>query len=126
MPIVCTCPRCEESIFDTHANYGRPKCGQPLPEDIRRRLPAFAGSFAVIDARPSDSALTPTLSISPVVNRYRDAYRVTTALVGLGAGLKILGPCLAGAITFLSLMIIKIIERECMNRSNNKNHFWKV
>ena len=106
MLLVATCPRCGERIYETHENYGCPKCGRPLPEDIRRRLPAFAGSTAVIDARPSDSSFTPTLSSLPIVNGYRDAYRVATALVGLGDGLKILGPCLAGAIIFLSMITI--------------------
>ena len=106
MAIVATCPSCGESVLETHENYGCPKCGQPLPEDIRRRLPAFGGSGAFIDARPSDSAPTPTLSSSPVVNRYRDAYRVANTLVGLGNGLKILGPCLAGAIIFLSMLMV--------------------
>ena len=103
MAIVATCPSCGESVLATHANYSCRKCVQRLPEDILRRLPAFGGSGAFIDARPSDSASTTTLSSSPVVNRYRYAYRVANALVGLGNGLKILGPCLAGAIILLSI-----------------------
>src|SRR5450759_3253172 len=37
-------------------------------------------------------------SSSPVVNRYRDAYRVGAALVGFGNAIKAVGAILAGAI----------------------------
>ena len=41
-------------------------------------------------------------STSPFVNRYRDAYRVGSALVGLGSSLKIIGLVLAAAILLAS------------------------
>jgi hypothetical protein len=40
---------------------------------------------------------------SPVVNRYRDAYRVGAALVGFGNAIKIAGAILAGIIVIGSL-----------------------
>ena len=40
---------------------------------------------------------------SPVVNRYQDAYRVGTALVGLGNTIKVVGVVLAGIIVLGSL-----------------------
>ncbi len=42
-------------------------------------------------------------SMSPVVNRYQDAYRVGTALVGLGNTIKVVGVVLAGIIVLGSL-----------------------
>jgi hypothetical protein len=42
-------------------------------------------------------------SSSPVVNKYRDAYRVGAALVGLGNAIKIVGVILAGIIVIGSL-----------------------
>jgi hypothetical protein len=40
---------------------------------------------------------------SPVVSRYRDAYRVGAALVGLGKAIKVVGAVLAGIILLGSL-----------------------
>lgn len=42
-------------------------------------------------------------SRSPVVNRYQDAYRVGTALMGLGNTIKIVGAVLAGIIVLGSI-----------------------
>jgi hypothetical protein len=42
-------------------------------------------------------------SSSPVVNRYRDAYRVGAALVGLGNAIKFVGAILGGIIFLVSL-----------------------
>lgn len=42
-------------------------------------------------------------SSSPVVNRYRDAYRVGAALVGVGNAIKVVGAILAGIIIVGSL-----------------------
>ena len=49
------------------------------------------------------SALAPLQSSSPAVNRYRDAYRVGAALVGLGNAIKIIGAILGGIILVGSL-----------------------
>ncbi len=51
----------------------------------------------------SESTVANTRSGSPVVNRYRDAYRVGTALVGLGNAIKIVGAILAGIVVLGSL-----------------------
>ena len=51
----------------------------------------------------SDGTTAQVPASGPVVNRYRDAYRVGAALVGLGNGIKILGAILSGIIILGSL-----------------------
>lgn len=95
MAEVAKCPRCERSIDETHDSYGCPKCGHPLPEDIRRSLPKLP---------PLAASVAHTQSGSPVVSRYRDAYGVGAALVGVGGGIKVIGGILAGIIFLGSLL----------------------
>jgi len=54
-------------------------------------------------ADPSPTQRPIDESKSPVVGRYRDAYRVGAALVGLGKAIKIVGAILAGIIFLGSL-----------------------
>lgn len=51
---------------------------------------------------------TPASRSSPVVHRYRDAYRIGAALVGLGGGIKIVGAILGGIIFLGSLFLGKL------------------
>jgi hypothetical protein len=70
---------------------GRPSRPVPFPAQIAAGQP---GSAAVDSAAGSDSAVAQIQSSSPVVNRYRDAYRVGAALVGLGSTIKAVGAIL--------------------------------
>jgi len=79
--------------------------GQTLFE--RRTATDWVNVSTVLDqtsARPEVSATSvDAQSSSPVVNRYRDAYRVGSALVGLGNVIKVVGAILAGIIVLVSL-----------------------
>lgn len=102
MKEVGKCQKCGKSIDETHENSWCIKCGEPLPEDVRGRLPRLAAVVAVAQVSPDDSALAQALANSPVVNRYRDAFRVGAALVGLGDGIKAAGAILGGIIVVVS------------------------
>lgn len=47
---------------------------------------------------------------NPVVKRYRDAYRVATALVGLGTLIKLLGLVFAGIVLFVAFRFANGVE----------------
>jgi hypothetical protein len=79
------------------AEVACPKCGR-----LHEEYMACASSTAAVDAA-SDSAVAQTQSSSPVVNRYRDAYRVGAALVGFGNAIKTAGAILGGIIVVVSL-----------------------
>jgi len=67
-------------------------------EEFTRRVQAAAASAREV-------AATNVRSSSPVVNRYRDAYRVGSALVGLGNAIKIAGAVFAGLILLVALAV---------------------
>ena len=97
------CPVCVASIPATHRYSWCSVCGQDLPAEIKRRLPAIDESLtresAAAQAKAQAQAQNAsTTSGSPVVDRYRDAYRVAAAQVGLGDVIKIVGGILAGII----------------------------
>ena len=98
MAEVGKCPKCGKSIDETHENPWCTKCGEPLPEDIKSRLPKVMAIRAAAAAARLESDDVRGQSGSAVVNRYRDAYRVGTALVGLGNAIKVVGAVLAGII----------------------------
>lgn len=101
MAEVAKCPKCGKSIDEAYNNTWCTKCGDPLPDDIKSRLPKLAALQTAVAAQIADSV--EERSSSPVVNRYRDAYRVGAALVGLGNAIKILGAVLGGIIFVGSL-----------------------
>jgi threonine synthase len=103
MAEVAKCPKCGKLIDETHETPWCTKCGEPLPEDIKSRLPKVVARRAAADAAKLRSDDVRGQSASPVVNRYRDAYRVGTALVGLGNAIKAVGAFLAG-ITLLVVL----------------------
>lgn len=101
MSEVAKCPKCGKSFDDTYDNTWCTKCGDPLPDDIRVRLPKLAALQVAVAA--DIAASVDARSGSSVVNRYRDAYRVGAALVGLGNAIKIVGAVLGGIIFLGSL-----------------------
>ena len=107
MAEVAKCPKCGTSIDDTHENSWCTRCGEPLPVEIKSRLPKLAALTAASLAagqKLDDSADVPGQTSGPlVVNRYRDAYRVGAALVGLGGAIKAIGAILAVIICLGSL-----------------------
>ena len=46
MPEIATCPKCRKSIDDTHAQSWCTQCGEPLPEEIKNRLPRLVSILA--------------------------------------------------------------------------------
>jgi hypothetical protein len=105
MAEVAKCPKCGKSIDETHENSWCTECGEPLPEGIKSLLPKLVALRAASSAVASgdDSASANTQSSSPIVNRYRDAYRVGAALVGVGNAIKLVGAVLAGIIVLGSM-----------------------
>jgi hypothetical protein len=97
MAEVAQCPKCGKAIDETHEVHWCIKCGENLPPDILARLPKLA-ALAAAATGGSEAAATDTRSSSLVVNRYRDAYRVGSALVGLGTAIKIAGVIFAALI----------------------------
>ena|ERR1035437_1090512 len=69
-------------------------------EDGERIIRAELRRRGMPDPSPTQRLIE---SNSPVVGRYRDAYRVGAALVGLGNAIKIVGAVLAGIIVLGSL-----------------------
>lgn len=80
------CPHCGYSVAP----------GQSVCSQCEKPLPWAKSEAAAASALATESA-------SPVVNRYRDAYRVGAALVGLGDAIKIIGTILGGIILLGSL-----------------------
>ena len=103
MAKVAICPRCEESIEDTYENSWCQHCGDPLPAEIKKRLPKLVALLA--SNSPNEETIDSADSgpRSPVLTKYRDAYRVGATLVTLGTSIKILGAILA-AIIFLGAL----------------------
>lgn len=101
MTEVAKCPKCGKSFDEAYDNTWCTKCGEPFPEEIKSHIPKLAAALAAETAAVAVSA--EARSGSPVVNRYRDAYRVGAALVALGNGIKIGGAILAGVIALASL-----------------------
>lgn len=99
------CPKCLKSIDEGHANSYCTSCGEQLPRDIQERLPRLVALRTTAAAEGYVEAAQ-VQSSSPVVNRYRDAYRVARALVGLGNGIKIVGAFLGGIILLGSLLLL--------------------
>ena len=84
-----------------------PQCGLTW-DDASRAVCDCGYRFTSGDAAggtPSDTGVQPDASGAswPVVSRYRDAYRVGSALVGLGNAIKIIGGILAAVILIGSL-----------------------
>lgn len=128
---VAKCAVCGQWIDEGHENHWCPKCGLPLPRSVLGRLPKLPklitpeaaaaasdlhtrwvaagqpGAAASDSAAGSDSVVGEMPSSSPVVNRYRDTYRVGAALVGLGNAIKVVGAILAGIIFLVSLSSAK-------------------
>jgi hypothetical protein len=72
-------------------------------EELHFRGIDLAGVSIIASADPRSTKRPINESRSPVVNRYRDAYRVGAAVVGLGNTIKIVGAVLAGIIALGSL-----------------------
>jgi hypothetical protein len=85
---VVKCPNCGKPTDPAYKDWC-PKCGKALPKQVTPGEGAIAGGQAQ--------------STSPVVDRYRDAYRVGAALVGLGNTIKVVGAILGGIIIVGSL-----------------------
>ena len=124
---VAKCAVCGQWIDEGHENHWCPKCGLPLPRSVLGRLPKLPklitpeaaaaasdlhtrwvaagqpGAAASDSAAGSDSVVGEMPSSSPVVNRYRDAYRVGAALVDIGNAIKFVGAILGGIIFLVSL-----------------------
>ena len=100
---IAKCPSCGSSIDSMYVKSWCPNCEVALPKEITDRL-------RVVDVRregeapgTSHGAAVPAPSNSPIVNRYKDGYRVGTALVALGDAIKIAGALVAAIIVLVSL-----------------------
>lgn len=111
MSEVAKCPKCGKSIDETHENSWCTNCGEPLPSAIKALLPKLAELAAASAATSKSAQADPALNWEPsptsvsgrIAIRYRDAYRVGTALVGLGDAIKIGGAVIAALIVVLGL-----------------------
>lgn len=101
MSEVVICPKCGQSFDETYENDWCTKCGEYFPDESKRSLPKLAGSVAAASRRVTVSG-DPRSDVS-VVSRYRDAYRVGGALVGVGGAIKVIGVVLAAVICLGSL-----------------------
>lgn len=100
MATIAECPnlKCRKPIEETHEYTWCSACGESLPTEIRDRLPrvavlkAAAQSTSGAAAEDHDSSDDGTsLSSSPIVNRYRDTYRVGEGIVTIGNTIKVCG-----------------------------------
>ena len=104
----CPNPSCGKPIWDDHADSWCIECGERFTRDFQQKIPLLK---AKIDARLERELNTQEMgsggidgkeiieghlprSRDAVVNRYRNAYRVAAALVGLGTAIKIVGAIL--------------------------------
>lgn len=103
MPPAMECPDCGTRITERHEHSWCTKCGQPLPKHITESLPRLVElATKIAEHSGTDSRPQVPGSISPVVDRYRDGYRVGASIVALGSVIKIIGYLLAGTITLVS------------------------
>lgn len=84
MPKVATCPKCAASIDDTHEYSWCMKCGEPLPDDIKKTLPSLSTRLS---GQPVFEAAT--VAADPRVAGFaiRAAARVIDMVVGLVVGI---------------------------------------
>ena len=105
----CPNPKCGKPIWDDHSDSWCIECGERFSSDFQQKIPLLK---AKIDARSQRELNTQNKEYGAiggnemvggqlprgrdaVVNRYRNAYRVAAALVGLGVAIKIVGAILA-------------------------------
>jgi hypothetical protein len=100
MSEIVKCPKCGQSFDETYENDWCTKCGEYFSDEIKKRLPKLAASLAA--APPATLSREPRSDVS-VVSRYRDAYRVGGALVGVGSAIKVIGLVLAAIIGLSSM-----------------------
>lgn len=105
MSQVALCPNCRKSIDAAQSESWCTACGTPLPDEIKSLLPKVAAQRAAVAREvPPDEAGSPVAtSTSRVVNRYRDAFRVASAIVGVGSLIKVVGGILSVVIAVGSL-----------------------
>ena len=80
---VGNCPKCSKAIDETHENSWCTNCGEPLPEDIKAKLPTVA---ALLASRSNSS--TDTAPIANPGPQQGDS-RLSIGLLGLVAGAAI-------------------------------------
>jgi hypothetical protein len=96
----CPNPKCQKPIIADHDSPWCFSCGEYFTEKVVAQIPKLQKQKAAVEAYRNVHGGSP---VTAVVNRYRDAYRVGAALVGLGNTIKIVGAVLAGIIVLGSL-----------------------
>ena len=97
---VAKCPKCGAPVRDWRP-YGRcASCKEPFPAALDAQMEALSYGSGPGVAVPRSAQRG---AGSPVLDRYRDAYRAGAALVVLGNAIKIVGAVLAGIIVLGSL-----------------------
>lgn len=102
---VGNCSKCGTPVHASFVGSYCQACGEVLPYEIEARRRQISEGHSDVVESDSGTAIPAVSgqSGSSVVNRYRDAYRVGAALVGLGNGIKIVGAILGGIILLGSL-----------------------
>jgi hypothetical protein len=95
MSQVANCPKCGKSFDETYDYAWCSKCGEYFSEELKTHFP----KLGKLKAAPSGASATAGARTgSPVLERYRDAFRVGAVLVGLGTATKTIGVALAAIV----------------------------
>jgi hypothetical protein len=96
-PVIESCSKCGRQIEPSGWETWCTRCGTPFPPDVaERRVPHMARQTNA-DAPPA----TPAVRCQ---HRYRDAYRVAGAVVGVGSAIKTASIVVGGLLAFCALI----------------------